>query len=512
LAAEAAGLRVEGLSKTFPGTRALDGVSLTATKGRAHGLVGGNGSGKSTLIKVLAGVVPGDPGGTVTIGGQTVASDAVTPEWARAARLSFVHQDLGLFDPLTVAENLFAGLPVPRRAGAIHWSRLTRDAQSALDELGIAVRAEAPLRSLRPAQRTLVAIARAVRDRQDLADGALVLDEPTARLPAAEVEFLLEALRRYAAAGQTILYVSHRLDEVLDVAGEVSVLRDGRVVAARGRDGLDERGLGRLVAGRDLAGAAPRPAAVGAGRPALETSGLAGGPLRGIDLVLRPNEVLGVAGIVGSGRTTLLELIVGARPRAAGAVLVGGRQLPPGDARGAIRSGIAYVPEDRAVDGAFMSLGIHANLSAADPGRHRRRLGFSHASEQAAARTAVHRFGIRASAVTAPLRSLSGGNQQKVVLARWLMRRPKVLLLDEPTQGVDVGARADIYRHIAAAVRSGTSVVLVSSDLDELLTLSDRVVVLADGAITAQADRAELDRRWLARHLYGVHDERAGVR
>jgi ribose transport system ATP-binding protein len=334
-----------------------------------------------------------------------------------------------------------------------------------------------------------------------------VLDEPTARLPEAEVETLLAALRRYAAAGQTILYVSHRLEEIFAVADDVTVLRDGRVAASAPIGELDEARLAQLIVGHAVASAARPPRAPAGARRVLELSGVSAGPLRAVSLGVAQGEILGVAGLVGSGRTTLLRAAYGALPLRAGTVVVDGRTLAPHGIRAGLRHGLCYVPEDRAAEGAFLGLGIPENLTAADPGRHRRGPRFGHARERAAAAAALHAFGIRAPAVTSPLTALSGGNQQKVVLARWLSSVPRVLLLDEPTQGVDVGARADIHAQVRAAVDGGGAAVVVSSDVDELLALADRIVVLAAGRIVAEAPAADIDRHWLAERVYAAPAE-----
>jgi ribose transport system ATP-binding protein len=496
------GLRIAGLSKRYGPTLALDEVSLEAAPGSIHALVGGNGSGKSTLIKVLAGVHTAEAGGRIEVGTARVAADRVTPAWARASGLSFVHQDLGLFDVLSVAENLAVGQSYPRSRGRIAWGRMRREAQATLDRLGIAVPADGPVGALRPAERTLVAIARALQGREDAHGGVLVLDEPTARLPESEAGTLLDALRRYAARGQTILYVSHRLEEILALAHRITVLRDGAVVAGEDAGRLDEPGLARLIVGH----AVDRPARARRSRPGsapvLELRGVCAGPLRDVWLKVGEREVLGVAGLVGSGRTSLLQAIYGALRPTTGTIVLDGRALGGASVRAAIRRGLSYVPEDRAADGAFLGLGAPENLSAADPGCHRSGPWFGHRRERAAAGAAMRAYAIRAPAVTAPLTALSGGNQQKVVVARWLQRSPRVLLLDEPTQGVDVGARADIHAHVRAAVDAGGAALVVSSDVDELLALSDRVVVLAGGRIVGEAHTEAIDRHWLAERVY----------
>lgn len=489
--ASAAGLRVHALSKTFPGTRALDGVGLEVRRGAIHALIGGNGSGKSTLIKVLSGVESADPGGRVAIGEAEVAADRVTPAWSAAAGLRVVHQDLGLFGNLTVAENLFAGRLPPRRAGRIDWGAMRRHAQEVLDRVGVGVRASARLDALRAADQTLVAVARAMDDHSG-PECLLLLDEPTARLPAREAEQLLSALTRLAGQGETIVFVSHRLDEVLSLCDAVTILRDGRVVATRGTVGLDEEQLAELMVGRAFQQGA-RPPRAGADEPVLRVRGLTAGRLRDVDLEVRAGEVVGVSGLVGSGRTRLLQSIFGARPRDGGSVEVAGKILPDGDVRAAVRDGVALIPEDRAGEGIFLNLGIPENVSASGTERYSSRGVLRHRRERRDAATAVSTFGIRTASVDAPLNSLSGGNQQKVVVARWLGMAPRVLLLDEPTQGVDVAARADIHAQIDAAVERGCAVVLVSSDVDEMERLADRVLTLSGGQLAAPVPTRHLE-------------------
>jgi ribose transport system ATP-binding protein len=503
------GLRVTNLSKQFGETAALSAVSFEVPRGEVHALLGGNGSGKSTLIKILAGVHAGEPGGRIEVGLESVAADHITPAWSRASGLSFVHQDLGLFDQLTVAENLFAGAGYPGRRGRIDWRGMRRSARATLERLGIGVSPELPLAALRPADRTLVAIARALHGRERFHDGVLVLDEPTARLPEPEVERLIEALRGYSSEGQTIVYVSHRLEEVFALAQGVTVLRDGRVAASRALARLDERELIGMIVGRAVAETEPLPARELRPVPMLELRGVHAGPLRDVSLSLSPGEVVGVAGLVGSGRTSLLEAVYGAIPLDGGSITLDGHAPRRRSVAAAIGKGFGYVPEDRVAQGAFLSLGIPENLSASDPGRYFRRLWFRHRAERRDASAAIGRFGIRTPSVGSPLSVLSGGNQQKVVVARWLQRSPRLLLLDEPTQGVDVGARADIYAHIRSAVLEGAAAIVVSSDFDELLILCDRILVLVDGRITAEAPAASIDRHWLAERVYAIPEEAA---
>ena len=494
-------LVLSSVSKTYPGMRALDRVSLTIGQGRFHALLGGNGSGKSTLIKVLAGVVHGDGGGTITVDGVSIGDGANSPEWAQKNGLSFVHQDLGLFEDLSVAENLFVGVDFPNVAGVISWRRIYRDAEQLLDRFGLKVSPRAATSSLRPSEKTLVAVARALRGRENQRQGVLVLDEPTARLPTSEAGALIEALSRLCTKGQSILYVTHRLEEVLRAAAAVTILRDGRVVASKVARGLTKPDLVGLIAGREFGAIYPDRRAVRGAKPVLEVRNLTGGQARSLDFDVFPGEVLGIAGLIGSGRSSLLKMLFGLLPYTSGSVVLNGVRLPAGVAA-AVAAGMAFVPEDRVGDAAFGDLSVVSNLSAAHPKLFQRAGLYDETREKRDAASVIGRLRIRLPSSDAPLLSLSGGNQQKVILGRWLRQGTSLLLLDEPTQGVDVGARADIYLEISKAREAGLGVVMVSSDDDEVLGLADRVMVLNRGRVVAAATWPNLDASWLSHHSH----------
>lgn len=486
-------LRVDRLSKTFPGTRALDDVTIEVAPGHVHALLGGNGSGKSTLIKVLAGVYRGDPGGEVAVGDAVVASDRTTPAWARSAGLHFVHQDPGVFPTMTVAENMAIGRGFETSGlGSIRWKALRKRTIGLLERFEIKAHPDLPVGLLRPADRTMVAIARALQDQEGAHEGVLVLDEPTASLPASEVDVLLAAIRRYAEAGQTIVFITHRLDEVIAIADRVSVLRDGRHVGTVDVAGRTESDLIEMIFGRPLDEVLPSTPTTAARDAVLEVRGLVAGPLRGVDLSLGRGEVLGVAGLLGSGRTELLTAVFGALPFSHGQVLLDGEEVRFRSVDEAMDAGLGYIPEDRAAEAAFPEMTLRENLSAGQVRRYWRGLRHRHGTEAAEARASIAEYGIRSSSDQQPFGTLSGGNQQKAVLARWLRRAPRVLLLDEPTQGVDVSARADIYASVRAAVDRGTSVIVVTSDFEELSRVCDRVVVLAGGRIVADLTGSEI--------------------
>lgn len=479
-----AALAVRRLSKAYAGTLALDAVDLDVRPGEVHALLGGNGSGKSTLIKCLAGVVTPEPGGTIELGDRLVDADSWSAEQAYAAGLRFVHQQPAVFPELSVAENIAFGSRFPRgRGGAIDWKGLHARTRQLLADYHVDCDPTTPLGHLRAADRTRVAIVRAVQDREDADSGVLVLDEPTAALPANEVEQLLESLRRYAAAGQTILYVSHRLDEVLSVADRVTVLRDGRKVDTVSAEGLTESALVELIVGRPLDRLFPEVAEV-ASDVVLLARGLSGGPLKDVSFDLHRGEVLGVAGLLGSGRSELLRSLFGAFPLTGGTVTLDGKGFAPADPAAAMEAGIAYVPEERQADALLVGESVRHNLTAGSTGSYFSGLLFRHDREKRDSADAIKRFLVRVGTDKQNVETLSGGNAQKVVLARWLRREPVVLLLDEPTQGVDIGARSEIYALVREATRNGTSVLLVASDPEELAHACDRVLVLRDGRIT----------------------------
>ena len=477
-------LRVSNLSKAYNGVLALDGVDLDIRPGEVHALLGGNGSGKSTLIKVLAGVVDAEPGAVMHLGEEEVSLSGWTSDKAYAAGLRFVHQQPAVFSDLSIAENIAFGTTFPKgRTGKIDWKALNRRTADLLELFGVDAAPTTPLGTLRAADRTRVAIIRAVQDREDATSGVLVLDEPTAALPASEVEHLVESLRRYAASGQTILYISHRLDEVLSVADRVTVLRDGKKVATVEAEGLTEGDLVELIVGRPLDRMFPEPTDAPDNDVVLSVRNLAGGPLKDVSFDLHRGEVLGVAGLLGAGAAALLRMLFGAHPVTSGTITLDGRDVRFAAPSDAMDARMAYVPEERQADALFQGQSVRHNMTAGDARSYFSGLLFKHDREKADSASAVRDFLIRVASDKQPVETLSGGNAQKVVLARWLRRKPSVLLLDEPTQGVDIAARSEIYTLVREATRRGTSVLLVASDPEELVHACDRVLVLRDGRI-----------------------------
>lgn len=474
------------ISKTYGENRVLRDASFQVRRGSVHALVGGNGSGKSTMAKIISGAVPADAGGFIRVGQVAEDSHQWSRESGKRANVHVVHQDPCVFENATVAENLALGPGyLTGLGGRIRWREMERRAQSVLDRFEIQAAPGTQVSDLRAGERTKIAIARALQDSDDYAEGLLILDEPTAALPREEVAKLIAWIRTYAAGDRSLIFVSHHIDEVLAVANDVTVLRDGDLVETRSVEGLDESTLVELITGRSAHSLAPStrrtpPARSRSTAPALEVAGLAGGAVRDISLTVEPGEIVGIAGLLGSGRTTLLELIHGVARPTSGTVRLFGEPLTLRSAEDGVRAGLVYVPETRALSG-FYGMSVLSNLSAATVKRFAPFGRFKHRQERAAAAAQVRDYGIRTHSLDTNLEKLSGGNQQKVIMARSISAEPRVLLLDEPTQGVDVGARADIHRFLAEAAARGAAIIVVSSDAEELALVSDRIVVLKDG-------------------------------
>ncbi|WP_159501510.1 sugar ABC transporter ATP-binding protein [Microbacterium sp. 18062] len=486
-------LDVRRLDKDFAGTRALNKASLRVRRGTVHALLGGNGSGKSTTIKILAGVYPADAG-ELEIFGQAFDLHGYTPATAQQAGLRFVHQDLGLFEDLSIEENFALDTGYPRSGPGIDWRGLRTRVTSLLREYELDVDPRAAIRTLRPSDRTMVAIARALADQDADQRLILVLDEPTARLAAHESELLLERVRRRAEIGQTVLIVSHRLREVLAVSDDFTIYRDGRVAGELVAESPTEDRLIEIMAGRFVKALRPTGDAVHAERqPVFSVSDLRGGPVRGIDVTVHRGEILGLAGLVGSGRSSVLKMIFGEHAPDAGTMRLEGRPYAPQHVGEAMSAGVALVPEDRVREAAFMDQSVAENLAFATLAENWTHGFMPRRRERGTAETLIADFGVKAAGPDALFSSMSGGNQQKVVMARWMQRLPKLLLLDEPTQGVDVMSRADLYDSIRRAAAEGCAVVVASSDLAEIHALCDRTLVLSRGRISDEVVAGELD-------------------
>ncbi|MCZ2824619.1 MULTISPECIES: sugar ABC transporter ATP-binding protein [unclassified Modestobacter] len=521
-------LELHHISKTFGATKALQDVSLTVQRGEVLALLGENGCGKSTLVKVMAGVYDPEPGGRMVVDGK----DVPLPLHGDAARhlgLSFVHQDLGLARPLTVLENLLGG--VAERSGSrtrIHWRAEARKAGEMLRSYGVDVDPLAVVNQLPPVEQALVAIARAAeelkqhRERTGASSSVLVLDEPTVFLPEEEVRFLFDLIRTIVASGASVVFISHDLPAVRAIADRVTVLRDGKLAANARMSDVTDAEVVEMIVGPAAAGlSSPKHGqAHGAHRPdaeeprsfdrapeaGLHVTGLRGGQTSGLELHVAPGEIVGLAGLLGSGAEEVPYLLFGAKQASGGELTLRGRSVPltkqhPGQAVG---MGLALIPADRRRDAIAPAVSVAENMMLlvvrrfSRGGRLRNALLRSTADERAGA------LDVRPRRTDLPLGTLSGGNAQKVVVGKWLEIGPEVLLLHEPTQGVDIAARAEIYRAIKRATETGMAVVWVSSDFDELATVCDRVVVVSGGVAVTEIVGQGISPAAITASVYGA--------
>ena len=481
-------LHIHSLSKTFPGQVALRDVALDIEEGEIHALVGQNGSGKSTLIKILAGFHQPDANHVVTMrGAEFEIGNAAA---AHAAGIRFVHQDLGLVESVSTVENLAFGFGYHTGFGKrIKWRSETKRAKQLLADLGFDIDVRIPVGALGAAERTGVAIARALQD-VDQGVSIVVLDEPTASLPGVDVDRLFDAVRRLKARGISVIFVSHHLEEVFEIADRVTVLRDGQVVGSKKIGELTMDSLIELIVGRRVLAESAQRSISEASAPRLVVENLFGPGINDLSLGVRPGEVLGVTGLTGSGRDTLVGLLSGATPRFGGRVLIEGEELPNANPRGALRRGLAFVPVSRVRNGLLPLMSVRSNLTIANVERNKRGLRLSHNDERNETRDWIGKLSVVTAGTEAPISTLSGGNQQKVMMARSFRLSPKVLLVDEPTQGVDIGAKEEIHAFIDQAAADGTAVLVCSTDSTELARVCDRVVVMYRGEIAQTITRA----------------------
>lgn len=467
-------LELRDISKVFPGVKALERVSLDVMPGEVHALLGENGAGKSTLGKIIAGVYARDEGSVILDGVPLGDIDEV-----EAGRLGvgIVHQEGSLVRTLSIADNIFAGRQPTRSLGRVDVEAMVARSRALLEQLGVDIDPKAKVATLSSAQAQVVEIAKALS--QDLR--LLILDEPTAALTLTESERLFEAVRRLKANGVSIVYVSHRLAEIFTVCDRVSVLKDGRLSGTREVAATSTDELIRLMVGRDIV-FSRQPGDRASGPPILEVERLSAEPfVHDVSFAVRAGEIVCLAGLVGSGRSEACEAIFGARPRSGGEVRLRGTPVRFRDPSQAIAAGVGMAPEDRKEAGLFLTMDVASNISVSVMDRVSEAGRISSAKSEALARRFVEELHIVTPSVRAPVGNLSGGNQQKVMLAKWLALEPLALIVDEPTRGVDVGARAEIYRILRGLAARGVALLVVSSDLPEVLTLADRIVVMADG-------------------------------
>lgn len=501
-------LSLNNLSRRYGAVQALDAVSLTVASGEVHALMGENGAGKSTLIRLLAGLEPPDAG-TIKLDGQALPEQS--PAAVRAAGLRFIHQELHAVHGLSVAENMHLDHPYPTRAGLVNWRALNRAASQALAQLGLDhIDPRSPMSTLGHGDQMLVRIAATLIASDGLQAWLYVMDEPTAALTTQEVERLFAVIDDLVGQGAGILYVSHRMPEVMQLAQSVSVLRDGQHISSGPLAETSERQIIEEMTGRDLSHLfPPKRDVANTDEPVLEVSNLAAGPVRSADFTLRPGDILGVAGLAGSGRGALLRALMGELPLLSGEVKLGG--VPLGATTADIwADGLAYIPRERRSEGLMLGRSISENIALPHLSVLARLRYFLDHRRQ---RTLADRLGqevlVKATSMAQSCEELSGGNQQKVLFARALAGEPRVLLLDEPTRGVDIGAKFELYRLISDLSQKGLAVIIASSDLPELLGLADQVAIMRDGEMAETMPTDGLTEADLLSHFYHLTDGQA---
>lgn len=495
-------LEFERITKRFPGVLALDRVSFGVAEGECHALIGENGAGKSTLGKILAGVYTSD-GGRIRLGGKMI--DPSNPVTARKLGIAIVHQELAFCPNLSVAENLCLGA-LPRRFGMVNRAEMRARASAMLEDIEAEIDPALPIGRLSTAQEQMVQIAAALGVNARI----IVMDEPTSSLSVRESEHLFKLIGRLKKRGVTLLYVSHRMEEIFRLCGSISVLRDGRHIATeRISETSPDRVIHQMI-GRSITVSAPRHLDQPLGEEVLKVEDLSSpGKFRGIHFNLRRGEVLGLAGLVGAGRSEVAQAIFGLDPRATGRVWLNGQSLELGRVKSALAGGMGYLPEDRKRQGLVLTMNCRENGSLAALPLLTRAGFIQRTRERGVVSEFVERLQVKAPSIEAPISGLSGGNQQKVALAKWLARHCGLLIVDEPTRGVDVGAKAEIHRLLDELALQGAALLVISSELPEIMNLSRRILVLREGVQMGELQRAEFSQAALMSLMAGV--ERASA-
>jgi len=481
-------LEVEGVGKAFPGVVALDNVSFKLKRGTVHALMGENGAGKSTLMKIIAGIYHPDSG-EVRLKGQPIRLQS--PLDALENGIAMIHQELNLMPFMTVAENIWIRREPKGALGLIDHGALRRRTAELFERLNIDIDPEAEVHSLSVASRQMVEIAKAVSYESDV----LIMDEPTSALTEREVEHLFRIIRDLRAQGKGIVYITHKMNELFEIADEVSVFRDGKYIGTHSSREVTRDDIIRMMVGREITQMFPKEE-VPIGRTVLKVENLTlPGIFRDISFEVRTGEILGLAGLVGSGRSNVAEAIFGVTPAASGTIQIDGRPVRIDSPNAAMRHGMAFLTEDRKQTGCFLILDVLENMQVAVLNQRFVKAGF--VDERALAReceTMCNTLRVKTPSLRERVENLSGGNQQKVLIGRWLLTNPRILILDEPTRGIDVGAKAEIHRLVTKLAAEGVAVIMISSEMPEILGMSDRIMVMHEGKVTGFLDRAEADQ------------------
>jgi inositol transport system ATP-binding protein len=475
---------MEGIHKSFPGVHALKGVELKVRPGAVHGVMGENGAGKSTLMKIAIGLYKPDAG-TIRLRGEEVAFESVHDALARG--ISMIHQEISPLPYMTVAQNIFLGRELRTPLGLIDHRAIDREAEKILAELAIRISPRQIMGELSVAQMQLVEIAEAVSRRVDL----VIMDEPTSALTEREVAHLFQIIRSLKGQGVAIIYITHKMDEVFAITDEVSVYRDGELVGRLERAGLSREQLIRMMVGRSIDQFYQKEKAQ-IGEPLLEVEGLTRhGVFEGVSFTVRRGEILGFAGLIGAGRTEVMESLFGVRPHQGGTIRVRGRPVAINSSNDAIRHGMAFLTEDRKRSGLYLNLSVRDNIAMTSLRNHRKGLFINHRAIRKICTEAIRTLNIKTPSLDQLVMFLSGGNQQKVLVSRWLATVPDILILDEPTRGIDVGTKAEFYRIMSSLAQRGKAIILVSSEMPEILAMADRILVMHEGRKVGEIGRGE---------------------
>jgi len=483
-------LQLKGIEKSFPGVKALSGASLNVYPGRVMALVGENGAGKSTMMKVLTGIYTKDAGSLLWLGKETSFKG---PKYSEQAGIGIIHQELNLIPQLSIAENIFLGCEFVGRFGNIDWKAMYREADKLLARLNLRFTSEVLVGDLSIGDQQMVEIAKVLSFQSKV----IIMDEPTDALTDTETESLFRVIRELRNQGCGIVYISHRMKEIFEICDDVTVLRDGQFVAEREVSSLSEDSLIEMMVGRKLEEQYPhidkQP-----GNVRLQVEKLSGPGVKEVSFTLREGEILGVSGLMGAGRTELMKVLYGALPKTAGHIVLGGKEIVCRSPQEGLEHGIVYISEDRKRDGLILGMSVKENMSLTALRYFSRASGsLKHKEEELAVSDFIELFKVKTPSMEQPIGLLSGGNQQKIAIARGLMTRPNVLILDEPTRGVDVGAKKEIYQLINQFKADGLSIILVSSEMPEVLGMSDRIMVMHEGKASAIFTRDEATQEQL---------------
>jgi rhamnose transport system ATP-binding protein len=492
-------LALDGISKSFPGVKALSGVSLELFPGKVTALIGENGAGKSTVVKILTGIYQPTEGRILVDGSETRFPSSKD---AADAGITAIHQETVLFDELSVAENIFLGHAPRGRFGLIDWAEMDRRAKTILDEIGAEIEPAAKLRDLGIANKHLVAVARAL----SIDARVVIMDEPTAALSHKEIEELYELVEKLKSQGKAILFISHKFDEIFRIADNYTVFRDGQFVGKGRIAEVTNDALVKMMVGREVDNIFPK-REKSCGEELFQVAGYDHPTeFAEINFSLRRGEILGFYGLVGAGRSEVMQSLFGITKPSSGEVRIDGQPAVIRSPADAVGHGIVYVPEDRGTQGAIVAMPIFQNVTIPSLSRTSRRGFIRLAEEFKLAREYTQRLDLRAASLDTPVESLSGGNQQKVVIAKWLATQPKVIILDEPTKGIDIGSKAAVHEFMAELAAQGLAVIMVSSEIPEVLGMSDRIIVMREGRIVAEVTGDDMTPETLVRHAAGISE------